>query len=217
MGSCLGLEPGGCHSPSCASSVSWPSSSFLVVVTDCAGPLSGHRTHAIGAVPVAVTPSTVPGSPPNPPAPGPLAVDAAVWRGHGDLAFVSRSRLYVLDDAGAVTTISGPPAGGVDSDPAWSADGTWLAFEHTQRAPGLATGLVNSSLWLVHAGSKVAKEVAAAEVAQFEWAPVGAPVLAFETYTPTGLVDTLWLERPVTPAVPVRGLRRRGRWFGVVT
>lgn len=155
---------------------------------------------------MAVAPSTVPGAPPNPPAPGPLAVDAAAWRGHGDLAFVSRSRLFVLDDAGAVVTINGPPGGGVDSAPAWSADGTWLAFEHTSAAPGQGSG-VNSSLWLVHAGSKVATEVAAAEVAQFQWAPVGAPTLAFETDTPTGLVDTLWLERPLTPAVPVRGLR----------
>ncbi len=102
--------------------------------------------------------------------------------------------------------VSGPPPGGVDSDPAWSADGTWLAFEHTSAPPGQETGLVNASLWLVHAGSKVAAEVATAEVAQFQWAPVGAPVLAFETYGPTGFVDALWLERPLSPAVPVAGL-----------
>ena len=155
----------------------------------------------------------MPGSPPNPPAPGPLSVNTAAWRGHDDLAFISRSRLYVLDDAGVVVTIGGPPAGGVDSDPAWSADGTWLAFEHTSAPPGQETGLVNSSLWLLHAGSKEATEIAPAEVAQFHWGPIGGSVLAFETYSPTGLVDRLWLEHPSSPAVPVPGLHVVGGGF----
>ena len=184
----------------------------LVVVlgAGCAGAAPSRGPHradgAARGVRVAATPSTTTWSPPSPPGPGPLAVDAAAWRGHGDLAFISRSRLSVLDDSGAVAAISGPPAGGVDSDPAWSADGAWLAFEHTSAPPGQETGLVNSSLWLVHAGSKVATEVAAAEVAHFRWAPTGGSVLAFETYSPTGLVDTLWLEHPSSPAVPVPGL-----------
>jgi hypothetical protein len=57
-------------------------------------------------------------------------VDARAWEGHGSLAFVSAGQLEVLSDQASLSTITGPPGGGFDSNPQWSPDGEWLAFLH---------------------------------------------------------------------------------------
>src|SRR6266571_4493431 len=60
--------------------------------------------------------------------PGPRpAVNAAAFVGHGELAFVSRGHLWVLDGrTGALHQVATP--GMAPLDPAFSPDGRWLAF-----------------------------------------------------------------------------------------
>jgi Tol biopolymer transport system component len=80
------------------------------------------------------------------------AVDANALRGHGDLAFVSGGRLWVLDGSTQALRQVRHGHGGVD--PQFSPDGRWLAFAATSRiwvagpdgaaprpVPGSRTGL----------------------------------------------------------------------------
>jgi hypothetical protein len=141
------------------------------------------------------TPAVAP--PARPPPPGPLRVDPTAWAGHGDLAFVSAGRLEILTDSGRLLRVIGPPGAGTDSNPAWSADGSWLAFLHT--APAVGFSVPNPTLWVLQAGASVADEVSKQEVGMFAWSPT-APVLAF-TVT-AGLVtapEDLFLDRPGSP------------------
>lgn len=67
---------------------------------------------------------------------GPV-VDARAFHGHGDLAFVSRDRLYVLD--GTTDKLTAVTSGAeVASAPAFSPDGKWLAYSLGQRGAGVA-------------------------------------------------------------------------------
>jgi dipeptidyl aminopeptidase/acylaminoacyl peptidase len=139
---------------------------------------------------------------------GPLAVDAAAWAGHGDLAFVAKGQLEMLDGTGALTAVSGPPIGGYDSSPSWSADGRWLAFLHTGVAPGSGYELPSPTLWLVTAGSAVAHEVTPQGIEMFAWSPV-TDELAYAVVTPTnGTVPVpanryLYLDRPGSSPSPL--------------
>ncbi len=161
------------------------------------------------------TRSTSPGAtaaaPPAPPAPGPLEADGLAWRGHGALAFVSDNQLYVLDDDGVLTKIVGPSGGAYD-DPTWSEDGQWLAFAYDVAPTQLPEGLpdedepADDTLWLVHTGDTTAHQVAPMDIGQFAWAPVGPPVLAFETLTFDALSQSLWTDVPGHAATAVPGL-----------
>ena len=152
----------------------------------------------------APTPTTVPAGPPSPPAPGPLATNGSAWAGHGDLAFVSRGQLAVLDDAGRLSTITGPSSGGYDSSPSWSMDGQWLGFLHTAAYSGV--DIPAPTLWLVAAGSTVAHEVTPEGVAMFAWSPVTAE-MSFAVATSTNgtvpVPENLYLERPGSSPVPL--------------
>ncbi len=158
----------------------------------------------VPTVPPAPSGPPAPQGPPDPPAPVPLTVHGAVWAGHGDLAFVSSGQLDVLEGAGVVTTIIGPPAGGYDSNPSWSADGAWLAFLHTGTASGYEVPA--ATLWLVSAGTSVAHEVTAKGVGVFAWSPV-ASVLAYAVATSdNGTVpvpENLFLDTPGSSPVPL--------------
>ena len=133
----------------------------------------------------------------EPPAPGPITVNASAWRGHGNLAFISRGQLEMLSDAGTLNEITGPTGGGFDSDAAWSSDGHWLAFLHTGPADGY--DLPAPTLWLVGAGFTQAQEVTTSGIGMFEWSPT-APVLAYTTVPkynfPAGVPEALWFDRP---------------------
>jgi len=142
-----------------------------------------------------------PYSPPAPTAPGPLAVDVKAWSGDGMLAFVSRSHLYVLGSNGRLSRISGPPASGFDSNPAWSAGGGLLAFLHTGPASGY--DVPPPTLWVLAAGSTRATRVTAAPVSSFHWSPTGS-VLAY--ISPIGQIGTgmLWRESFAPRTAPER-------------
>ena len=83
-----------------------------------------------------------PSAPPKAPAkaltssdPSPV-VDAKAFHGHGDLAFVSRDRLYVLDGTtGKLTAVTSGAE--VASAPALSPDGKWLAYSVGQSGAGV--------------------------------------------------------------------------------
>ncbi len=160
----------------------------------------GGVAGGLGA-PGAATGATPPYSPPAPPAPGPLAVDVKAWSGHGMLAFVSRGHLYVLSSNGRLSRISGPPASGFESNPAWSAGGGLLAFLHTGPAQGY--DVPPPTLWVLAAGSTRATRVTAAPVSSFHWSPT-ASVLAY--ISPIGPIWTgaLWRESFAPRAAPER-------------
>ncbi len=61
----------------------------------------------------------------GPTGPQGLVVNGSSWRGHGRLALITGGRLGLVDDAGRTYTVGGS---GVDTSPAWSADGKWVGF-----------------------------------------------------------------------------------------
>jgi hypothetical protein len=173
---------------------------FTVVLAACSG--SGRAARHVTTPTAATAPFTTtirpfPPSPANPPAPGPLVTNGRAWSGHGELAFVSRDQLYVLDDAGRFTTVSGPAGGGGYGSPAWSPDGSWLAFSYSVPPPAAFGGPSSTDLYVLRAGSSTAQEVGtSSDIGQFAWAPTGGPVLAFETTDPGSLHTSLWTDLP---------------------
>jgi hypothetical protein len=153
----------------------------------------------VATLPPTSTPSTVPTvpiGPPDPPPPGPITVNAAAWRGHGDLAFVSSGQLDILSTAGTRTAVAGPAGPGYDSNPAWSPNGAWLAFLHTGPADGY--DVPPPTLWLLRTGAAVAHEVTTSGIGMFAWSP--RSTLAFTefsgTYTPQAVTENIWFDRP---------------------
>ncbi len=92
-----------------------------------------------GATPVAPSRPASPGAtPPAVPAP---SVNAAAFGGHGELAFVSRGTLWVLNGAaGTLRRVATP--GMTPLDPAFSPDGRWLAFLGSSTSPSVQTDTV---------------------------------------------------------------------------
>ena len=153
-------------------------------------------TTTVPTVPTTTVP-TLPPAPPNPPAPGALSTDPAAWAGHGDLAFVSRGQLFVLDNAGQLSTITGPAAGGFDSGPSWSVGGQWLAFLHTDASSGFS--IPAPTLWLAAADSTIAHEVTPQGVTMFAWSPVTAELafsVAISTNGTAPVPENLYVDEP---------------------
>jgi WD40-like Beta Propeller Repeat len=154
---------------------------------------------------IATTATMTQPSLPNPPAAARITVNASLWRGHGNLAFISSGQLEILSNAGTLTDITGP-TGGFDSDVAWSPDDQWLAFLHTGPANGY--DIPAPTLWLLKAGSSQAQEVTTSGIGMFAWSPT-APVLAYTIVVkynfPAGGPENLWFDRPGAPptSVPV--------------
>ena len=138
-------------------------------------------------------------SPPDPPPPGPLYANGRAWSGHGALAFVSRNRLYVLDNRGRLTPVMGPSTAGGEASPKWSSDGQWLAFISTRPSAALQGAPLVGSLWVLHLGSTAAQLVTSADVAEFAWSPVDTTLLAYETTYTTGVPQNLYLTEPGSP------------------
>lgn len=95
--------------------------------------------------------------PARPRAAGPVpSVNPAAFAGHGELAFVSRGTLWVLD--GATTTLRRVPTPGVTPvDPAFSPDGRWLAFLGMSTSRPAGTG--SSALWLASGNGRGAHQI----------------------------------------------------------
>ena len=133
-------------------------------------------------------------------------MNGTAWSGHGEMAFVSRDELYVLDNAGSVTKVLGPAPGGSYGSPAWSTDGSWLAFTYTTPPPGEEAGNTETGLWVVRAGAPDAEQVALTGVGEFAWSPTTSLVLAFESLDPETNTTTLWEDVPGHRATAVPGI-----------
>jgi hypothetical protein len=159
-----------------------------------AGPTAGVRRS--GPVPSASTTTLQPAPSGRP------EVDGPAWAGHGDLAFVSRGHLEILSNDGRLVRVSGPPDTGSDESPAWSVDGHWLAFLHT--GPAVGYSVPAPTLWLVAAGSSVAKEIGNRSVGMFAWSPTAA-VLAYTAAEGAPAVgpEAIFLVRPDGVPVPI--------------
>lgn len=183
----------------------WAAVGVLAALAVAAGTASAATTSSAS---VGLPTSSISGRPPTSPTPASAAGGGSssadrVWAGNGDLAVVTEGRLVVLRDDGTSLAVSGPPAGGFDSTPAWSADGRWLAFLHQPPAVGFAAPA--PTLWLVAAGASVARRVPAAGVGVYAWSPT-TDVLAYTTVDPStgvGTADNLWTDVPGRPPVAV--------------
>jgi WD40-like Beta Propeller Repeat len=147
---------------------------------------------AVAAV-VAAGCGSVPPSPPRPvpPQSGPVpSVDAAALAGHGELAFVSRGRLWVLD--GATGMLRRVATHGLRPlDPVFSRDGRWLAFAGRSASSPVQA----STVWLARGDGSGAHQVVASGTL-IGWSPA-ADVLAvaagnvIRLIQPPGSVRTL--------------------------
>ncbi|MHB1535074.1 MAG: TolB family protein, partial [Acidimicrobiales bacterium] len=102
-------------------------------------------------------------------------VDGAAWSGHGRLAFVSAGQLYILNGAGRLRTVAGPRS---VSDPAWSADGLWVAFRRTRGQPYPGKP---GQLWVARANGSDAHRISGPGlgVGEFAWSPDAKDNIAF--------------------------------------
>jgi peptidoglycan/xylan/chitin deacetylase (PgdA/CDA1 family) len=101
---------------------------------------------------------------------GPVpSVDAAAFAGHGELAFVSRGTLWVLD--GRAKMLRRVPTPGVTpSAPAFSPDGRGLAF--LGMSTGRPAGTGSTALWLASGDGRGAHQVRGLrEVGRTGWNP----------------------------------------------
>jgi WD40-like Beta Propeller Repeat len=147
--------------------------------------------------PRAADPAPVPASAASLP-----AVGTRAFGGHGELAFVSAGRLYILDG-----TAPGKPAvlhtlsvGKVPGALAWSPDGRWLAF--LVGSPGVDGSVTFGSLWLARADGSGAQPVLP-NAWSFSWSPK-ADVLAAQGVGCTGFgLFTLGPGQPPRELLPL--------------
>jgi len=195
------------------SAATGPGSSTVRSAPPRRGTVSAPTTSSTEA-PLTTSP-LVPPTPSDPPPPGPVRVNSAAWGGHGELAFVSSGQLDVLSNVGTLTEVTGPDRVGYDSNPAWSPDGSWLAFLHTGPANGYEVPA--PTLWLVEAGSTVAHEVTPDNIGMFSWSP-NAAVIAYTVEPGTNSISpspkNLWTDVPGSAPV---NLQVADAGFGVGT
>jgi dipeptidyl aminopeptidase/acylaminoacyl peptidase len=140
---------------------------------------------------------------------GPVpSVNAAAFAGHGELAFVSRGTLWVLDGATrALRRVATP--GMTPAGPVFSPDGRWLAFLGTR--PGAAF----DALWVARGDGSGAHEIHGLAVAGFVgWSPA-QDVLAVTTgpwmrHMPYGAPTTVrlvWPSGSVRTVATVAGIQ----------
>jgi hypothetical protein len=150
--------------------------------------------------------------PAGPPTASPTTGEAKAFGGHGRLAFVSRSRIYVLDGsaAGQAASLHAIPTGKTTTgttatrttttaktpgSPAWSPDGRWLAFlVGTPSADGAVSG---GALWLAGPDGQDAHQVLP-NVDGFAWSPT-----ADELAATSGSGGKLFAVRPGKPTYPM--------------
>jgi hypothetical protein len=179
---------------------------------------------AVGAVIATRPPSRSPKPTTHPllrPPPRPT-VDATAFSRQGNLAFVSRGSLWVLDGSTKVLVAVRAP-GLVPSNPSFSPDGKWLAFvasvevsQHYSGGYALST-VVASTLWMSRANGTGAHPIKGLTITQaFGWSPgadlysvsagsstrvpFGTPT-AVDLVSPDGSVRQLAGDASVTSAV----------------
>lgn len=116
------------------------------------------------------------GPEPGPRRPAPASgavpsVNAAAFGGHGELAFVSRGALWVLDGTTRTLRRAAPPDMR-PSDPVFAPDGRWLAFTAIRPSPGGPA----STVWLA-SGDGTGVHQAGPRLGLIGWSPA-ADVLA---------------------------------------
>ena len=169
--------------------------------------------HAAAPVSVASADASVSvAAPASAPAGSGTTAAARAFGGHGRLAFVSRSRIYVLDGSASGQTASlhaiatGKTTTGTTAtsttttaktpgSPAWSPDGRWLAFlVGTPSADGAVSG---GALWLAGPDGQDAHQVLP-NVDGFAWSPT-----ADELAATSGSGGKLFAVRPGKPTYPM--------------
>jgi hypothetical protein len=140
-----------------------------------------------------------PSAPKRPSAHAPL-VNASAFAGHGELAFISRGTLWVLDgEAGTLRRVSAP--GITPLSPEFSPDGRWLAFLGTSDNPPVQTRTV----WLARGDGSGARRIVTSS-GLIGWSPV-SDVLAVEAGNAIRLIR---------PPGPARTLSRLAGLWGAV-
>ncbi len=131
-------------------------------------------------------------------------VDAKAFAGEGDLAFVSRDTVYVLDGASNTLRHLVLPRGFVPGAPSFSHDGRWLAVPASEGVTASNGDYSSeSTLWLASANGSHLHEVAGFDNPEFlGWSPT-TDVLAVTnqgevptTYQPVEQPTSLWLVYP---------------------
>jgi hypothetical protein len=135
------------------------------------------------------------------------------FAGHGELAFVSRGQLWVLDGTGGALRHLRVPANYQAKSPTFSRDGRWLAFAVEPTNPNYEG---THQLWLAHANGTGAHEVRGIQLdelvgwnphrdllavtagRQQKFVPYGSPT-AVQLVSPEGGVRTLVDEASVRP------------------
>jgi hypothetical protein len=101
------------------------------------------------------------------------------FAGHGELAFVSRGAMWVMDGATGTLRRLPVPAGFTPSSPSLSHDGRWLAYLADRPNPD---GSDETELWLADGDGRAARMIAGPNVDQLVgWSPT-ADLLALTTY-----------------------------------
>jgi len=134
-------------------------------------------------------------------APAP-AVDHAAFAGHGDLAFISRGRLWVLDGAtGTLTPVTSPAQ--QPSGPQFSPNGRWLSYGVAASA---ATGA--SQTWLARADGTSPRRIGSGFDTR-DWLPDGQLFLGGRLWrvTPSGALTPAG-STPSELLAPVPGERQ---------
>ncbi|MGH2850223.1 MAG: TolB family protein, partial [Solirubrobacteraceae bacterium] len=120
------------------------------------------------------------------------SVDARAFGGEGDLAFISRRTLWVLDGYGGLRRIALPR--GVPAAPAFSSDGRWLGFLSTAGNDSIAPWRSSSHLWIARADGSRPHEVGwLRDPTVIGWSP-RSDELAVTDSESGG--DTVWLLAP---------------------
>jgi Tol biopolymer transport system component len=141
----------------------------MVVVAIALGGMVLARAGRGSPTPVA---NSRPGGPPGP------VVDQAAFAGHGQLAFVSRGTLWVVDGASASTALRQVRTPGlVPRSPSFSPDGKWLAFVASKEASqdfggDVISTVLSSGLWLARSDGSHAHPLRGVAIqAAFGWGP----------------------------------------------
>ena len=91
-------------------------------------------------------------------APSAPTVDARAFAHEGDLAFISRGTLWVLDGSSGRLRKVAVPRGLVPESPTFSADGRWLSYL-VGSGPAPVPSWTTGELWIAHANGSLAHEV----------------------------------------------------------